>query len=285
LRRADSAQSDAPRRLRAVVRLDLCATSAAAWRLLFCRRMNAIRSSLALLSWLLVTACGGGLDEAELSAQLGEGRPAVQHNALASDPYQFVFAVRRADAYSFAVNPVGNYSALCPDGVYRTECVVPRLNLSGTGLSVTRQSQLLSRISAEPAAESSSSVLLKGVLVSVRDNRTEPPTHYTEFRASAAYLAPSARPHGGAITYVQAAPNASGYQPARGVNTDLAPRGGGLSLTYWTRFNWVGPLLESPARYPADSFTAVVSYRDLDGTGTFGPFLFEVDQLFLRVTN
>lgn len=235
---------------------------------------------------LSASACGAGADDlSHDSTGAHEAETATLRSELATDPNQYIFAVRRINATTYGINPVGDYSALCPDGIYRTECQVSRLRLTDTGLSTTRQNQLLTRIASEPAAESSASVLFKGSLVNVRDNRTNPPTNYFEFRATAAYWAPAVRAHAGTFSYVAGGVQSNGYQPAKGVNTDLAPRGGGLNLTYQVLFNWVGPSLERPTSYPADSFVTVVTYRPLPGAGSLGPFVFDVDQRFVRVTN
>lgn len=238
--------------------------------------LSFLRSSVLAALLLLVPACGDEFEPTEAAVP----ETGVTRSELLTDPNQLIFAVRKIDPYTFGINPIGNYSVLCPDGIYRTECTVSRLRLSDTGLSLTRQSQLLARIAAEPASESSASVLFKGVLVNVRDTRTTPTTSYFEFRATAAYWAPSVRTHASLFNYVLGAPS-GGFQPATSVNTDLAPRGGGLNLTYPVQINWVGPTGERPANYPADSFVTVSAYRVLSG----GQFALDVNQRFVRVSN
>lgn len=235
-----------------------------------------IRKFLGSVVLLSLAACGAAPED---------GGPDVQQKtqALASDPNQYIFAVRRLSSGKYVANPMGDYTSSCPDGTTGSECTLDRLNLANTGLSSTRQGQLVTRIAAEPANELSASVLLKGMPVTVRDSRTNPPTSYTEFRASAAYWAPSVRAHG-KVAYVVAGIQSNGYQPVKGVNSDLSTAKV-IDVTYWVRFNWVGPSTERPSSYPADSFVGFSAYRPVDGASALGPYIFDADQRFLRVAN
>jgi len=114
--------------------------------------------------------------------------------------------------------------------------------------------------------------------VNVRDNRTDPPTLYPEFRATAAYWAPTVRPHGGGFVWVESGPQ-NGFQTTRPLNTDLTPERD-VSLPYPTRMFWVGP--GSAPSYPVDSFVAYRALRVI-GTGLPPPIELDVDQRFVRV--
>lgn len=221
------------------------------------------------LSVLFVAATVGGCGAPDPEA-VGE-----ETEALVTDPFQYVFAVRRSSPYAFTIEPAGNFLYTCLNGVPATSCQTSRLNLTPTGLSVAKQQEIINRIATEPAGDASNSVLLKGNLVTVRDRRTNPPTTYDEFRATAAYMAPTARSHATTYLWVDHAVNTSSgvVYHYYYVNTDLSPS---LPRTiYVAPFTWVGPAAETPASYPNDSFVTSAAY----GTSH------QINQLFRRVTN
>lgn len=232
--------------------------------------------ALALCLWACGPADEPCVDEASCGSSLAESHA----QALVTDPWENVFAVRRSGTSSYAANPIGEAGITCPDGVRRSECVVSRLNFGQAGLSGTRVQTLLSRIASEPTAEGSASVLLKGLLVRVRDHRTDPPLTYNELRVSAAYLAPAIRPHGATLRYVETG-IVDGFQLTKGVNVDLLTRT--LNPSVYTRLRWVGPSAERPSSYPVDTFVAYGTWRYLGEPSLFGPVELDVDQRFARV--
>jgi hypothetical protein len=238
--------------------------------------MRHVLISFAVLS---VTACG---PELSTPVSFDSG---VTEQPLLTDPWQHIFAVYKSGA-SFVFNPLGTMSLTCPDGVFRSECTVSRFNMARTGLSLSQQQALLTRINAEPSAEGSASVAVKGQFVSVRDNRTTPPQSWVEFRLEAAYWAPAPRAHSTAVLYV-AGPAVGGFRPVRSLNADLLPRG--ITIPFAAQLGWVGPSGQAPSSYPADSFISVTAIRPLTGGGGeglgSGPFEMDVDQRFTRVPN
>jgi hypothetical protein len=107
------------------------------------------------------------------------------------------FTIRRTSPYAFEVDIAGNPTEmmLCPGATVATyTCSVSRLSLAGTGLSLARQTNVINAV-ATNGGESTSRVVMAGTIVSVRDRRGGTTSSYTEFRATAVYLAPSVRSH------------------------------------------------------------------------------------------
>lgn len=238
---------------------------------------GAMKSNLLLLSVFLVAAACGPAEDS--SAEFS-----VVEQPLATDPWQNLFSVRGSGS-NFIVNPVGTMSITCPDGAFRSECAVSRLNLArNSALNSERQQQVLNRVAVEPADEARISVIMKGLFVSVRDTRYEPPLTYVEFRVSAVYVAPSIVTHATSTLYA-VSDVVDGLQAARSINSDLLPRG--ISIPYAARFRWVGAGT-APTSYPADSLASVSAYRAITGgTGGlgWGPYEFDVNQQFKRLVN
>ncbi len=245
----------------------------------FSRKGSRMRTTLIALTTLAM-ACGGPPEE---TTDIEEGLD-LHEQELASDAWQYIFAVRSSGASGFVANPVGASARVtCADGVVRAECTISRLNFGASGLNATSQQSLLTRIASEPAAESSISVLLKGTFVRVRDHRTTPATIYDELRVSAAYRAPTVRSHAEQQLYVLPG-TFEGYRAVRSTNTELISHA--INIGLYGTFRWVGPSPERPSSYPSDGFVSVVRAVLLDPEGSaLGPFRFEVDQRFTRVTN
>ncbi len=225
-----------------------------------------------VLPWL---ACGVGVQDAS-SDELAE-----QEQALLSDPWQGIYALRSTGPGAFIYNPIGTMSVPCFDGVWRQECPVARLNFGATGLSVQRQQEVLTRLAAEPADEGSVSILVKARPIHVRDHTTG--DQYDELRLSVVYRAPTVRAHGGLFLYVASPPD-NGFQASHALNSDLASRT--IDLAYRSRFRWVGPATQTPSSYPVDDLFTVASYRLLDPDSQFPiTYEFSVDQRFRRVVN
>ncbi|MGQ0508284.1 MAG: hypothetical protein ACT4TC_23545, partial [Myxococcaceae bacterium] len=166
------------------------------------------------------------------------------------------------------------------DGVARQECSIGRLNFGPSGLNARRQAETLSRVDAEPVAESSIAVLVKAQPVRVRDHRNN--TQYDELRISAVYRAPGVRLHAGMFAYV-AGPRDNGFQPTHLLNSDLQTRT--LDVTYAVKFLWVGPSDQTPNYFPVDNFFTVSAHRAVDPGTLSTRYEFDVDQRFKRITN
>lgn len=241
-----------------------------------------MRVILGIFAGLLINGCGGGSDGEDTepaSEDLG-----ISQHALTTSPWEYLFAVRGSGSW-FALNPLGTEGITCLDGSYASECTVSRLNLArDSGLTTSRQQLVMNRVALEPADESQASVIVKGVFVRVRDRRVDPPLQYDEFRASAVYLASSIRAHAATFLYVASAP-VNGMRTVRSTNSMLLPRG--ISIPFAARLRWVGPGA-APSSYPVDSLVSAAAWRlisvSTEGLGS-GPFEFDVDQRFLRLTN
>lgn len=218
---------------------------------------------------LVALGCGGEIPDAAEALE----------SALSTDPWERIYAVQQVDSSHFYVNPVVATTIQCPDGSWLDRCLVARVNLSPTGLSSTVQNSVRARLPSEPPYESSASVLMKGTFVTVRDHRTNPPTTFPEFRATAVYMAPTVRAHGGDFRYVEGGP-VGGYYDTRAVNLDLIwPRN--INAALRSRLLWVGP--GSAPAYPPDSIVAFRALRQLDPGVLGGRIEIDVDQLFTRV--
>ena len=123
---------------------------------------------LLVLSILVVAfGCGGELADTGKTLQ-----------RLSTDPWEGIYAVQQIDSNHFYVNPVVATQIQCPDGYWLDRCLVARVNLGYTGLSLTLQNNIRARLPGEPPYESTVSLLMKGTFVNVRDHSTEPPTYY-----------------------------------------------------------------------------------------------------------
>lgn len=231
--------------------------------------MNARRlNSAGVFLVLALSACGEMAVDSETEAT---------SDALITDNWQGVFAVRSPSVSNFIVNPIGSPVISCPNGTAASECSVSRINLARMGLTTTQQSTILSRLRLEPASESRISVLMKGALVLVRDTRVYPTQSYWEFRAQRIHLASSVRDHGSFTGYI-AGPAQNGFYPVKMLNSDMLPRA--VDITYAARLRWVGPI---PApTYSPDRFISVSAVRNAAGSSTIGlgPYEFDVNQIF-----
>lgn len=223
-----------------------------------------------LLLSILVVAFGCGGEIADTAKAL-EG--------LSTDPWEGIYAVQQIDSNHFYVNPVVATQIQCPDGYWLDRCLVAKVNLAYTGLSLTVQNNVRARLPGEPPYESSVSLLMKGSFVNVRDHSTEPPTYYPEFRATAVYMAPTLGGHGVDFRYVEAGPD-SGYYYTRAVNLDMIYLRN-INRATRSRLLWVGP--GSEPTYPPDSIIADRALRQLDPGVLGGRIELDVDQLFTRV--
>lgn len=150
------------------------------------------RSLLSLLLLLSVSILGcatpGDEELARVEEELSISR------TLGSPAY---FTIRRTSPYAFEVDIAGDPTELmlCPGATVGTStCTVSRLSLGGTGLSLAQQTNVINAV-ATNGDESTSRVVMAGTIVSVRDRRGGGTSSYTEFRATAVYLAPSVRSH------------------------------------------------------------------------------------------
>jgi len=223
---------------------------------------------LHLLILLMAFGCGGEV------ADTGEAL-----ERLSTDPWEGIYAVQQIDSNHFYVNPVVATQIQCPDGYWLDRCLVAKVNLANTGLSSTVQNNVLARLPGEPPYESSVSVLMKGSFVNVRDHRTEPPTSYPEFRATAVYMAPTPGDHGVDFRYIEAGPD-NDYYYTRAVNLDMI-YSRNINAPTRSRVLWVGP--GSEPTYPPDSIVADRTLRQLDPGMLGGRIELDVDQLFTRV--
>jgi hypothetical protein len=198
---------------------------------------------------------------------------------LSTDPWEAIYAVQQIDSNHFYVNPVVATEIQCPDGYWLDRCLVAKVNLGYTGLSLTLQNNVRARLPGEPPYESSVSVLMKGSFVNVRDHSTEPPTYYPEFRAAAVYMAPRPSDHGIDFRYVEAGPD-NDYYYTRAVNLDMIYSRNFNPATR-SRLLWIGP--GSAPTYPQDSIIADRALRQLDPGMLGGRIELDVDQLFTRV--
>jgi hypothetical protein len=198
---------------------------------------------------------------------------------LSTDPWEGIYAVQQIDSNHFYVNPVVATEIQCPDGYWLDRCLVAKVNLGYTGLSLTLQNNVRARLPGEPPYESSVSVLMKGSFVNVRDHSTEPPTYYPEFRATAVYMAPRPSDHGIDFRYVEAGPD-NDYYYTRAVNLDMIYSRNFNPATR-SRLLWIGP--GSAPTYPQDSIIADRALRQLDPGMLGGRIELDVDQLFTRV--
>ena len=230
-----------------------------------------MKRQILAMAVIMMAGCVDDLPEAPEAADAVE-------SALITDPWQGIYAVRQSSTNRFIVNPLGSMQITCYDGIRNLECPVQRLSLSGTGLPSSRQQEIRNRLPSEPPDERMASMLLKGTIVNVRDHGTVPPTYYPEFRATAAYLAPTVRNHGGGFAWVESGPQ-NGFQTTRLLNTDLTPERD-VSFPHSTRLLWVGP--GSAPSYPPDSFVAYRAVRVI-GPGLAPPLEMDVDQRFVRV--
>ena len=223
-----------------------------------------------LLLSILVVAFGCGGEIADTAKAL-EG--------LSTDPWEGIYAVQQIDSNHFYVNPVVATQIQCPDGYWLDRCLVAKVNLAYTGLSLTVQNNVRARLPGEPPYESSVSLLMKGSFVNVRDHSTEPPTYYPEFRATAVYMAPTLGGHGVDFRYVEAGPD-NDYYYTRAVNLDMIYLRN-INRATRSRLLWVGP--GSEPTYPPDSIIADRALRQLDPGVLGGRIELDVDQLFTRV--
>ena len=238
---------------------DACGTSIAAGGII----------RLLLLS-ILVVAFGCGGEVADTAKAL---------ERLSTDPWEGIYAVQQIDPNHFYVNPVIATQIQCPDGYWVDRCLVAKVNLGYTGLSLTLQNNIRARLPGEPPYESSVSVLMKGSFINVTDHRTEPPTYYPEFRATAVYMAPTLADHGVDFRYVESGPD-NDYYYTRAVNLDMI-YSRNINPATRSRLLWVGP--GSEPTYPPDSIIADRALRQLDPGMLGGRIELDVDQLFTRV--
>ena len=105
-----------------------------------------------LLLSILVVAFGCGGEIADTAKAL-EG--------LSTDPWEGIYAVQQIDSNHFYVNPVVAAQIQCPDGYWLDRCLVAKVNLAYTGLSLTVQNNVRARLPGEPPYESSVSLLMK----------------------------------------------------------------------------------------------------------------------------
>ena len=225
---------------------------------------------LLLLSIMVVAfGCGGELADTVKTLE-----------RLSTDPWEGIYAVQQIDSNHFYVNPVVATQMQCPDGYWVDRCLVANVNLAYTGLSLTLQNNIRARLPGEPPYESSVSVLMKGSFVNVTDHRTEPPTYYPEFRATAVYMAPTLADHGVDFRYVEAGPDNDYYYYTRAVNLDMI-YSRNINPATRSLLLWVGS--GSAPTYPPDSIIADRALRQLDPGMLGGRIELDVDQLFTRV--
>jgi len=228
---------------------------------------------------LVMVGCGGAVEEGDSDDSIGS----VQQ-AASTDPNQNLFAIRGSNSYGVVVNPLGNNTVACSDGIRRAECSLGRINLAGTGLSSAAQAALRTRIANEAIGEAVSSVIVKGTLARAYDPFGLP-LGFWEIRVTAAWTAPTARSHETAFNYVQTAPTSAGFQTVLGVNGEMS---GLISLPINARMRWVGPHGERPTtNVPAGSIVTITAARPAPGYPTTGWNRFfdvDIDQLFTRVS-